>query len=64
VLEKNLFDLQLNELNRYVNTLFFVFIDTNSFHRLFNLKLELKKLKSLHIYFSFYAKKILNSSPN
>jgi hypothetical protein len=31
VLEKKLFNLQLDESNRQVNTFFFVFIDTNSF---------------------------------
>jgi hypothetical protein len=30
VLEKKLFNLQLDELNRQVNTFFFVFIGTNS----------------------------------
>jgi len=31
VLEKKLFNLQLDESNRQVNIFFFVFIDTNSF---------------------------------
>jgi hypothetical protein len=30
MLEKNLFDVQLSELNKHINTLFFVFIDINS----------------------------------
>jgi hypothetical protein len=31
-MKKKLFDLQLDKLNRHVNTLFFAFIDINSSH--------------------------------
>jgi len=36
-MEKKLFDQLLDELNKRVNTLFFIFIDTNNFYKFFDL---------------------------